>query len=84
MIAVGDPNAIAPRKKKLSQRRSHEDRSSLAAGIANAGTMGGFLEPRRKGSCDSLSSQKSGDSSGLPVKETISKAKKQLAALMSK
>lgn len=72
-IAVGDPNAIAPRKKKLSQRRSHEDRS-----------MGvGLLEPRRKGSCDSLASQKSADSSGLPVKDTLSKAKKQLQALLS-
>lgn len=72
MIAVGDPNAIASRKKKLSQRRSHDDRHS-----------GIFVgEQKRKGSCDSLASQKSVESTSVPVKDTLSKAKKQIHALL--
>lgn len=39
-------------------------------------------EQKRKGSCDSLASQKSIESSSIPVKDTLSKAKKQFHALL--
>lgn len=37
---------------------------------------------KRKGSCDSLLSQKDNDINIVPVKDTISKAKKQLQAIL--
>lgn len=68
VISVGSPNH-KPRKK-LSRWHHTEEISEPPR------------RTERKGSCDSLTSQKSSDSSGVPVRDTITKAKKQLQAIL--
>lgn len=64
---------------------------SLASGVAELGVGGTLFVTERKGSSDSLTSQKSIESqrssdsvSSAPVRDTLHKAKRQIQALIGK
>uniref|UniRef100_A0A1B6CWZ1 Unconventional myosin-IXb-like n=2 Tax=Clastoptera arizonana TaxID=38151 RepID=A0A1B6CWZ1_9HEMI len=81
-IRVGDPNKEIfglETKKKLSPKRSGKGDSKSSYLIED-----NIMERvERKGSCDSLSSQRSNDSQSIaPVRDTLFRAKRQIQALI--